>query len=363
MAEVTKRATKKALAEFCEANNLTDVKINNMLHTLYPNEFIETDEIAPIIIKDLFKKYDSITDKDVENYIKELYDTNKKLYPYKIVEIERQKKANALRNILESVIRDIEKGAVRASQYPEWNEDLKKYIYESYKHWSGVYDDNGKFAYGKVFYKIYSYNYYEYQNPPFHCYATKDGDVLFTRIRHKWIESKGCYDFETTSSNSGCLSMIMVVLVLLILSLASCENTKKQTNYDSVKQYNSQPLSPSQLRYIQDNIINRGRNTDHSLINALQKRTEEVINEYSQRPIQIRKTSPDDAYNEGYEEGYAQGRIDGSNGESHGYGYDDSNSYYDYYHTKYCTGYEEGYNDGYYSGLSEYEEEQEELEE
>ena len=51
MAEVTKRATKKALAEFCEANNLTDVKINNMLHTLYPNEFIETDEIAPIIIK------------------------------------------------------------------------------------------------------------------------------------------------------------------------------------------------------------------------------------------------------------------------------------------------------------------------
>lgn len=219
MAEVTKRATKKALAEFCEVNNIDATKVNTILHSLYPNEFIETDEIAPIIIKDLFKKYDSITDKDVEDYIKELYNTNKKLYPYKIVEIERQKKADALRKILDSVIRDIEKGAVRASQYPEWNEDLKKYIYESYKHWSGVYADDGSFAYGKVFHRIYSYNYYEYQNPPFHCYATKDGDVLFTRVRHKWIESKGCYDFETTSSNSGCMVVIIAIIVTSLITL------------------------------------------------------------------------------------------------------------------------------------------------
>ena len=50
-------------------------------------------------------------------------------------------------------------------------------------------------------------------------YATKDGDVLFTRIRHKWIESKGCYDFEITSSNSGCMTVIVAVIVTSLIAL------------------------------------------------------------------------------------------------------------------------------------------------
>ena len=40
MAEVTKRATKKALAAFCEANNIDAIKVSTMFHSLYPNEYI-----------------------------------------------------------------------------------------------------------------------------------------------------------------------------------------------------------------------------------------------------------------------------------------------------------------------------------
>lgn len=216
MAEVTKRATKKALAEFCDANNVDAIKVSTMFHSIYPNEYIESDEIAPIIIKHLFKNYDTITDNEIRSSIKELESSNK-FYHYKLENIERFEKEKALTNLLEKIIADAEKGDVRASQYPEWNKDMKDFIKAQYGHWS-IYDDRGKIAYGKAFYSFFSYWYFGRNNPPFHCYATNDGDILFTKQRHKWIESKGCYDFET-SSNSGCMVVIVAVIVSSLLTL------------------------------------------------------------------------------------------------------------------------------------------------
>ena len=216
MAEVTKRATKKALAEFCEVNNLTNDKINNMLHTLYPNKFIETVEIAPIIVKDLFKKYDTITDDDIKKCIKDSV-VNDKFVSYTIEHIEQLKKEQLLKTLLEKIIEDSKKGDVRASLYPEWNNEMKSFIKSGYGHWS-IYDANGNIAYGKAFYSFFTYWYFDRENPPFHCYATKDGDVLFTKQRHKWIESKGCYDFETTSK-SGCMVVIVVLIISSLITL------------------------------------------------------------------------------------------------------------------------------------------------
>ena len=41
---------------------------------------------------------------------------------------------------------------------------------------------------------MFSYYHYDHEYPPFHCYATRDGDILFTKTRHEW-DGK-CYDFE-----------------------------------------------------------------------------------------------------------------------------------------------------------------------
>ena len=94
---------------------------------------------------------------------------------------------------------------------------MKDFIKAEYGHWS-IYDDRGKLAYGKAFYCFFSYWYFDRNNPPFHCYATNDGDILFTKQRHKWIESKGCYDFEA-SSNSGCMAVILALIVTSLVAL------------------------------------------------------------------------------------------------------------------------------------------------
>lgn len=70
------------------------------------------------------------------------------------------------------------------------------------------------YALGKAFHNFFSFWHYDNAYPPFHCYGTKDGkDVLFTKDSHQWIKSKGCYDFETTYSNGGCMGKVVVFII------------------------------------------------------------------------------------------------------------------------------------------------------
>lgn len=215
--KTTKRATKKALETFCNTNGITSENIWIKLSSLYPNKYIQSDKLIGIIIKGLFKAYDNVDDSIIISYLKQLDDENK-LYSYTVeskVYVEFHKK---LRSILEKVKEDVmEEGDVLLSSYPEFSPDLLAFIRKNYT-WKSCFTDEGDYSYGRAFYCFFSYWYYNNYNPPFHCYSTNDGkDVLFTTERQKWIESEGRYEFEVPSSNTGCMVMIVALIICSIL--------------------------------------------------------------------------------------------------------------------------------------------------
>lgn len=214
--QTTKRATKKALEAFCTSNNITPEGIMDTLTSLFPDKYIPSEELSQKLLKGLFKAYDEVDGATVTAYLKELDEANK-LYSYTEECKVRIEWEGRLNNLLEKVKADAVNKDVRLSDYPEWNTELYNYIRKEYT-WNSNFTEDGKYALGKTFYNFFSFWHYDHSYPPFHCYATKDGkDVLFTKDSHRWIESKGCYDFETTSSNGGCLGMVVVFIICSLL--------------------------------------------------------------------------------------------------------------------------------------------------
>lgn len=194
----TKRATKKAIENWCDINNIDDEKIYSIINVTYPHVYIQSDELTSFVIKALFKEYDIISNEsEIVSVIQNLHKENS-IRRFSVEYKECERNENALRNILSKIMEDVKHGEVRASKYPEWNNELKEFIKSQYGHWS-IYDDRGKIAYGKAFNKFFSYWFFDRNNPSFHCYATQNGDVLFTKKRYNWVAKLGCYDFELVS--------------------------------------------------------------------------------------------------------------------------------------------------------------------
>lgn len=214
--QTTKRATQKALDAFCTSNNLTPESIWDKLSSLYPNKYIQSEELIKKLIKGLFKAYNEVDDATITTYLKELDETGK-LYSYTVEAEVSMEWHNKLSSILEKVKEDVMKGDVRLSSYPEYSSGLIDFIQKEYT-WNSCYTEDEKYALGKAFHNFFSFWHYDHTYPPFHCYATKDGkDVLFTKDSHQWIESKGCYDFETSSTNTGCMGMVVVFIICGLL--------------------------------------------------------------------------------------------------------------------------------------------------
>ena len=328
MAE-TKRATKKALNEFCITNDISNEKIVDITQQLFPDVFECSEEFCAFLIKALFKNFDIVTEKEVKSFIKKQekeksieqfkIEANEERFPilesaynsliarvisetehndlrlsqcdewdenvaeyikgrcshwskvtddngvyhldiafYKIFMYEHFKydtppfkirqegddivfckqanqfERNKQNSLLEKVIKDAMIREVRLSEYPEWDENLKLYMRAEYNDWDDLYTDYGNFSYGRLFKRLLAIKFGKSQSDtdiPLNCYATRTGDVLISKQRHKWIESKGCYDFEahsvspkaaTTnntntqqSSNSGCLSVIILAVIVI----------------------------------------------------------------------------------------------------------------------------------------------------
>ncbi|MCF0204471.1 MAG: DUF723 domain-containing protein [Muribaculaceae bacterium] len=145
-----------------------------------------------------------------------------------LMETDEYKYNKDLTFILEAVMEQVGKGDVLLSSFPEWNKKLLKHIKTKYGHWASCYDREDRFALGKTFNAFYRFWYYDNENPPFHCYGTRDGDVLFTKNAHKWIESERRYDFEKgnmlisyfstdgsmqESSKSGCAGVLLLLII------------------------------------------------------------------------------------------------------------------------------------------------------
>lgn len=107
----------------------------------------------------------------------------------------------SLRTLLDKVRATVESdGAALLSDYPEWTPELRTYIEQEYGHWRSTRDREGNFALGKAFHAFFCYWHYDHDDPPFHCYATRYGDVLFSKKAYRWIASEGRYEFEPKSS-------------------------------------------------------------------------------------------------------------------------------------------------------------------
>ena len=109
----------------------------------------------------------------------------------------------SLRTLLDKVRPTVESdGAALLSDYPEWTPELRTYIEKEYGHWRSTRDREGNFALGKAFHAFFSYWHYDHDDPPFHCYATRYGDVLFSKKAYRWIASEGRYEFEPKGTAS-----------------------------------------------------------------------------------------------------------------------------------------------------------------
>ena len=218
--QTTKRATQKALDAFCTSNNISPESIWDKLSSLYPNKYIQSDKLTKELIKGLFKAYDEVDDVIITAYLKELDETGKLESYTAEAKVSMEYQSN-LNSILEKVKEDVMKGDVRLSSYPEYSSGLIDFIQKKYT-WDSCYTEEGKYALGKAFYNFFTFWHYDYAYLPFHCYATKDGkDVLFTKDSHQWIDSKGCYDFETSSSNGGCFGMVVVFVISTLVIACS----------------------------------------------------------------------------------------------------------------------------------------------
>lgn len=131
MEQTTKRATQKALDAFCISNNLTPESIWDKLSSLYPNKYIQSEELTKKLIKGLFKAYNEVDDATITTYIKEL-DEADKLYSYTVETKLSLEWNDKLNNILEKVKEDVMKGDVRLSSYPEYSSGLIDFIQKEY---------------------------------------------------------------------------------------------------------------------------------------------------------------------------------------------------------------------------------------
>lgn len=218
--QTTKRATQKALDAFCTSNNISPESIWDKLSSLYPNKYIQSDKLTKELIKGLFKAYDEVDDAIIAAYLKEL-DEDNNLYSHTLEAESNRKYSSILDSILEKVKVDVMKGDVLLSSYPEYSSELLVFIRNRYT-WNSCFTEEGKYSFGKAFFNFFSFWHYDHTYPPFHCYGTKDGkDVLFTVNRHKWIESKECYDFELSSSSTGCLGLIVVFVISTLVVACS----------------------------------------------------------------------------------------------------------------------------------------------
>lgn len=187
------RATKKALEAYCEENQITPEDLWDELDSLYPGKYCYSEELVQLLLWSIFKTYAEIDREDVRRFLR-AWDAEPRNYKYTETFVESIGLNRKLDNILEGVKGLISIRDVRASEFTEWNEEVKQFIKDKTAHWTSTIASDGKFSYGLAFRSMFSYYHYDYEYPPFHCYATRDGDILFTKTRHEW-DGK-CYDFE-----------------------------------------------------------------------------------------------------------------------------------------------------------------------
>ena len=209
MEQQTKRATKKALEQFEEANKLSQESVLILVDSLYPDKYAYSDDFYKAIITEAYKRYDIISTEQLSEVIKELSDKKLVKYSHKYIkEMQLNNQLNELRAKIVATMRRCSQ--CKASDFPEWTDELRNYII-THITWSSCYNDDGTYSLGRSFYNQFHFYDYNYQQVPFHSYTSDDGkDVIFTHER------------RNVSGNSGCMSVIVILLASTISIVLLC---------------------------------------------------------------------------------------------------------------------------------------------
>lgn len=223
-------ATKKKITEFREKYvEMTDEVIIYIISATYPNIFVDNFEVAIEIVRELIRRREEYTIDIYKNTLIELYKDGK-LKRYTI-EVQQQNLLFAKKKaLIEYIYETAQERTLYLSECENYNDlQLKEYFDEICKQkekpLSKVLQSllNVEAMYRTSDDVFVQRNYLQ-----FHCYTEPNGDIVFTK-NHR---PKECYDEEgkplyseeeilkckkqSTSNNFGCLSVIVIMIVMSI---------------------------------------------------------------------------------------------------------------------------------------------------
>lgn len=203
-----RRATQKALAQFDKDNALSEELIFRILEEQFPGKYNHENELYIKIRHYLFKHHELLSNEAIAASIN-ILDSEDKLYKWSFKFQRDQELEQILQKIRKTISKEVMNRNVKASEFPEWNDEMRQFIMERYN-WS-CFDDDGKFMWGMSFYKQFHYYDYVYQDVPFHCYSWDDDDVLFSQAKYEWDETSKKYIIP---NSGGCLGMLLILIFL-----------------------------------------------------------------------------------------------------------------------------------------------------
>ena len=226
-------ATKAAIERFrSEHPTYTDDYITELVESIYPDRFEDTHIIAIEILKEIYRSQKELNDGTFIDLLKKWAEEGN-LNSYEIETRKHWKSIENRRNLLNRIYSDARTKTVYLSQYEEYqDEGVQRYYEERCR-------DKGRTLAKQLFYDLNQMALDEAGELsgfilPFHCYSEANGDVVFTKNRRSIddydtegnpLRSESDYQKQSTAvdmqeKNSGCLSVIAVVILLSSTILA-----------------------------------------------------------------------------------------------------------------------------------------------
>jgi hypothetical protein len=226
-------ATKAAIERFrSEHPTYTDDYITELVESIYPDRFEDTHIIAIEILKEIYRSQKELNDGTFIDLLKKWAEEGN-LNSYEIETRKHWKSIENRRNLLNRIYSDARTKTVYLSQYEEYqDEGVQRYYEERCR-------DKGRTLAKQLFYDLNQMALNEAGELsgfilPFHCYSEANGDVVFTKNRRSIddydaegnpLRSESDYQKQSTAvdmqeKNSGCLSVIAVVILLSSTILA-----------------------------------------------------------------------------------------------------------------------------------------------
>ena len=226
-----------------ERNKISKDRVFNLLEQIHRGKYYHDDFLYLTIANKIAEKYSgAVTDKEIQVAIYNIPKPVLEEHDIRIAELNLQ--MEELAKFRKKVIADLEhETEVRASQYPEWNLAMVKFIKSQIQPDNFCVNDddndivlgvedfyvNGEYSLGRSFHTQFKYIDYDGGYVPFHCYATQGRlfpDVLFTYQEHQWEPVSGLYDFELKEKSeeqentTKLIGIVIVTLALVLVAIA-----------------------------------------------------------------------------------------------------------------------------------------------